>query len=1077
MAEVGSGRLVSIAAWPDEKKNGPPVAEMQLVARDVVIDETKFVVAKSLTDDGRIGKVVDAQGIVTLRPMMGKRWTPISPQMLLKPGDWLRSDLRGANASQVSLSSQYQVTAGPGSLLELQSPHQLRLHSGEVKVVGRKSAENNLQILGPNGQTLSVGAGQTGLYRLTRHEKLEQVSSAPRWLAGFEGSSSEESIGSLICRVDGRDVPLTVGFHHVKVEIRDQIARTTIEESFVNHTRRDLEGTFHFPLPQDASISGFGMGIGDKLVEADVVEKQRAREIYETILRERRDPGLLEWSGGNIFKARVFPIPAFSEKKIRIVYTQVLPLRANQFRYSYGLRSELLRKTPLRDLSLDVRVHSALPLKSVRCGTHPSRTQQTEHSARVEFTAQQYTPTRDFEVVCEVDAVQSDVVAIPHQRGDDGYFMVQLVPPVAAGNWQRQVLPDGQPLRLLLVCDTSASMDSQKRELQHQFVASVLAALGPQDRFNLAVADVDCHWLHESAVASTAETADQAMQWLEDRVSLGWTDLDRLAESVLQRTDQPTHVIYVGDGIVTARDADPQSFANRLQQLAGQQRQGTFHAVSVGNSFESTTLHAMAAIGGGSVRQVQGDRTAAKVAFELLNEIAQPGLRDVKVEFRGLQVAAVYPKKLPNLAAGTQQILIGRYLPTGKDQSGEVIVTANHNGKEVRFVSRINLTDAEQGNSFLPRLWARAHLDQLLLQGNSAPTRDQIIALSEEFHIITPYTSLLVLETDEDRQRFGVKRRFQMRDGEAFFAAGAARAKYELLQAQMKLAGDWRLELRRRFLAELQSLGRNSVHFANLQKHRGMSPASGVSTMTSLSAGGIGGYWTQDHIGSYQWFAMDQRSGGQQMISPLMKSQIGWDVNDGLGLAVNEFADSDGQLIAGFPMSSRVSRRLVDRERLVVENALQPLAPYRFAGTNVISSQPMFAGERFQNAIGNGHWQSIRWLDTLFPTIPSSFTQHDHREPHWPAEALKLSNDLLQPLVIEDGGIQLTRDLTGRDARWDRISNQRTTVELYSPKQWLTTSSGLSEDTFVEWCDAEHRGIFSQGFQLGRQRLSRPSDL
>ena len=89
------------------------------------------------------------------------------------------------------------------------------------------------------------------------------------------------------------------------------------------------------------------MWINGELVEADVVEKQRAREIYETILRERRDPGLLEWAGGNIFKARVFPIEGNSEKRIKIVYTQVLPLRANQYRYSYALRSEMLQKTPV----------------------------------------------------------------------------------------------------------------------------------------------------------------------------------------------------------------------------------------------------------------------------------------------------------------------------------------------------------------------------------------------------------------------------------------------------------------------------------------------------------------------------------------------------------------------------------------------------------------------------------------------------------------------------------------------------------------------------------------------------------
>ena len=95
------------------------------------------------------------------------------------------------------------------------------------------------------------------------------------------------------------------------------------------------------------------MWINGELIEADVVEKQRAREIYEEILRQKKDPGLLEWTGGNIFKARVFPIEARSEKRIKIVYTQVLPMRSNRYRYSYGLRSELLQKTPLRELSLN----------------------------------------------------------------------------------------------------------------------------------------------------------------------------------------------------------------------------------------------------------------------------------------------------------------------------------------------------------------------------------------------------------------------------------------------------------------------------------------------------------------------------------------------------------------------------------------------------------------------------------------------------------------------------------------------------------------------------------------------------
>ncbi len=130
-------------------------------------------------------------------------------------------------------------------------------------------------------------------------------------------------------------------------------------------------------------------------------------------------------------------------------------------------------------------------------------------------------------------------------------------------------------------------------------------------------------------------------------------------------------------------------------------------------------LKAIAGVGGGSVRAIGGERTPQTVAFELLNEIAQPGLTDVKVEFRGLQVAAVYPERLPNLAAGTQQIIVGRYLPRGGDQTGEMIITGKRGDEDVRYAARVWLKDAEAGNSFIPRLWARAHMDQLLQQGTS----------------------------------------------------------------------------------------------------------------------------------------------------------------------------------------------------------------------------------------------------------------------------------------------------------------------------------------------------------------------
>ena len=716
LADAKTLQLVELVAWADDgnQRRGPPLAEMRLVAINPPVNDEKFVVAKSLTEDGRIGTVGQAQGIVALRPMLARRWTPLSRELSLKAGDWLRTERRGANGAAILMSSNIKITLGPGSLIEFMSPVRARLHYGvaQLDIAPAKDGDQPaFTLLAPREGERSFKAGEKRLVRADAGQQLVDVPSKPVWLSGFEGTTNDESLGSLIVQLpDGRNEPLSVGYHKVTVEIRDQIARTTIEESFVNHTPNRLEGVFHFPLPNDASISGFGMWIGNDLIEADVVEKQRAREIYETILRERRDPGLLEWTSGNIFKARVFPIEGRSEKRIKIVYTQVLPLQANRYRYVYGLRSELLRTKPLRELAFQITVNSALPLKNVTCPTHPVRTQLTGNSAQLEFTAQEYSPSRDLEVVCEVDGSQSDVVIVPHRRGEDGYFLLQLTPPATTGNWQRQLLPDGQPVKLVLMCDTSASMDQEKRNQQAELIAAVLTSLGPEDRFQLAAADVNLDFLTSEPQAPTAENVQNALTRLRERTSLGWTNLDRAFEEILKRATDGSHIVYVGDGMLSTGDADPSAFSKRMEaRLAGAKHALTVHAIAVGNANDQVALEGIVAAGHGSLRAIGTDQSPQVVAFELLNEIAQPGLRDIEVAFKGVKVAAVYPGRLPNLPAGTQQILVGRYLPEGQDQTGEVIVTGKRGGETVRYAARIALRDAEQSNSFIPRLW-REHI-------------------------------------------------------------------------------------------------------------------------------------------------------------------------------------------------------------------------------------------------------------------------------------------------------------------------------------------------------------------------------
>jgi tetratricopeptide (TPR) repeat protein len=1069
------------------------IGELTVIAYDEPIGAEKFVIADTLTEDGRIGKVTDVQGIVGIKPLLHQRWTPVRENLVLRPGDWVRTDARGANAAAVRLVKQTGVILGPRTLVELVGPKKIRLIEGEIEIT--PAAETPVDLLGPNKAQTTVKGRQV---YLVQNGQLVRPAKDPSWLAGFKGATTNEALGSLVALVDGRNVPLTVGYHKVTVDIRDQIARTVIEESFVNHTDAVLEGVFHFPLPPDASISGFGMWIGDKLVEADVVEKQRAREIYETILRERRDPGLLEWSGGNIFKARVFPIPANAEKRIKISYTQVLPLKGNRYRYSYALQSELLQQHPLRDLNIDVKLNSVVPLKSVTSPTHPTRNDLTEHSAHVEFTAQEYTPTRDFEVIVEVGSRQSDVVMIPHRRGDDGYFMLQLTPPGSPGDWDRPLLADGEPVQLLIVADTSASIDPSQRATQATFLGALLGALTPKDTFNVAASDVTCDWAFGQPTTAGATNIAAARDFLAKRTSLGWTNLDVAFASALKQAGPRTHIVYVGDGIVTTGDADPVAFAKRLRRLCdGIENHPTCHAIALGSSYESGVLKVIGSLGGGSVRKITSEQGPTAIARELLGEIAQPGLRDIKVEFKGLRVARVYPETLANVPAGSQQILLGRYLPEGRDQSGEVIVTGTQGGKPVRFSTSVSLKDAEEGNSFIPRLWARMHFDSLLDQGASDAIRDQIIALSEEYQIITPYTSLLVLESDADRERFKVARRFQMRDGERFFADGRNNAVLDLAQKQMKAAGAWRTALRRAVLADLARLGRNTRWFQPRSRY----------TYTRL-----GGYGGRD-LAMFEDESPNERFGASELGAvsgevPLDSLSV-LDERAELGIVDNErqLAELDGRseaeakhesdlavsaapslpdpLEAAMPADARGGEGLDDFTRGTDGD---PAGGLGFDGNALLDSKARSefffereAGGKFLS-LGRRIYRGPRygqWLNTLFPALSGAAAAAKERKSTWPVAAHELARSLLrtESLAKLTGGVEIGRKSDAYDPRWGDLTGESRRIELVGAKAWLTRSESDGGQTLISWCDGKEIGIFSQAFQLGRRRAAAASDV
>ena len=153
---------------------------------------------------------------------------------------------------------------------------------------------------------------------------------------------------------------------------------------------------------------------------------------------------------------------------------------------------------------MTVRVSSAEKIRKVSSPSHPVRVRHTDHAASAEFEAEEFTPERDFELAVELDRT-APLTVVPHLRGDDGYFMLLLSPDGSQAEWQRELVPENGPLDVLLIADTSASMDPVAREAQSAFVGAFLSLLGAKDHFRLMTCDVERRWFLRDRAPVTEE--------------------------------------------------------------------------------------------------------------------------------------------------------------------------------------------------------------------------------------------------------------------------------------------------------------------------------------------------------------------------------------------------------------------------------------------------------------------------------------------------------------------------------------------------------------------------------------------
>jgi Ca-activated chloride channel family protein len=540
--------------------------------------------------------------------------------------------------------------------------------------------------------------------------------------------------------------PLSVKYHYVKVEIVNQVAKTSVDQVFINHFDRDIEGTYIFPVPEGASVSDFAMYIGSERVVGEMLDSREARRIYEDIVRRMRDPGLLEYMGRNLFRARVYPIPAHGEKRVQISYTEVLKSENGLVKYLYPLNTEKFSRDPLTDVSISVRIESQVPIINVYSPSHKvSVRKDGEGQARVGYEDKDVRPDKDFLVYYSLS--KDDVgLSFMNWDGPDGNFFMLLASPRFAAPGEKIVNKN-----VVLVLDSSGSMSGAKIRQAKEAARFILNHLDRRDAFTLIDFDDGVTAFSDGLVPATEENVGRALKFVEAIEDSGGTNINDALLGALSRMrdgERPSYVLFLTDGLPTVGTTGTEDILRNVHK-ADDLRSRIF-VFGVGDDVNTELLDRLSSDHRGASVYI-GETEDLEVAVSSFYEkISWPLLADIAVDFKGIETSQVYPRGLPDLFKGSQLVLVGKYRGAGPVS---VVLTGKAGREAKRFVLESRPLTGSDRFGFLPRLWATRRIGYLLeeirLQGQNKELADEIRRLGLKYGIVTPYTSFLVTEREQ----------------------------------------------------------------------------------------------------------------------------------------------------------------------------------------------------------------------------------------------------------------------------------------------------------------------------------------
>lgn len=572
------------------------------------------------------------------------------------------------------------------------------------------------------------------------------------------------------CYTGWRPGPVVITAVDASVDIREQVATTTLDIHLRNPGPRQLQSELLLPVPAGAAVRGFDFEGAASEPTARVLPADEARRLYDEIVAKIRDPALLEFVGYRLVRSSVFPVEAGGTQRVRLTYEHLLTADGDRVDYVLPRSESLDYRVPW---TIDVRVRSTAPLSLLYSPTHPIDTRWiSAGERRAKLRNDSATTPGPFRLsyLAERDGVSASLIAYPDPSIGGGYFLLLGGVPSELSRAQL----DAKIRRdVTLVLDRSGSMNGEKIEQVRDAVFQILGGLEPGETFSIIPYNESVESLSSAPVAKSKETLRAARDYVASILPRGGTNIhDALHAALAQKppADSLPIVLFLTDGLPTVGNTSEVAI-RELATKANPYGKRIF-TFGVGVDVNTPLLERIASETRATATFVLPNQDVETEVARCFDRLAGPVLAHPKLvvtEADGSpalgRVHDVLPNALPDLYRGDQIVLLGQYRG---NEPLRFEIAGNYLGKSRRFEFRFDFDRATTMNSFVPRLWASRKIGRLIEAIRDLGAADQpfptapppspdsdprvrelveeIVRLSTEFGILTEYTAFLATE-------------------------------------------------------------------------------------------------------------------------------------------------------------------------------------------------------------------------------------------------------------------------------------------------------------------------------------------